>query len=136
MSREKKNKNYPLYQKKDKANGDEIKQVVFVNGELECDQNKISSRQFANTNTLRKSVGCGLHRSIGLLKRDDSNSPQLISDKKRSHATNEPGNDNGNFLMFSRSFLPVFSRYEQPRHFTVFYTIFSRFFSAVFCMIT
>ena len=136
MKRELTHKNYPLYQKKDKANGDEIKQVVFASGESVSYQNKISSREFGDTNTLRKSVGCGLHRSIGLLKRDDSNSPRLISDKKRSHATNGPGNDNGNFLMFSRSFLPVFSRYEQSRHFTVFYTIFSRFFSAFFCMIS
>src|SRR5882724_3509265 len=102
MSLKGKNKNYPLHQKMDKANGDEIKQVVFASGESVSYQNKISSRTFGETNTLRKSVGCGLHRSIGLLKRDDSNSPRLISDKKGSRGRNDSGNDNGIFGMILR----------------------------------
>ena len=122
--------NYPLYLVKDKANGDAIKQVVFVSVGLVCVQKKISSRQFADTNTLRKSVGCGLHRSIGLLKRDDSNSPLLISDKKIFHATKGPGNDNGKFCdVFTVSFTRFFTARMAP----FFYGIFNDIFT-VFCL--
>jgi len=122
------NKNYPLYQGKDKANGDEIKQVVFVRGEFVCYQNKISSREFGDANTLRKSVGCGLHRSIGLLKRDDSNSPLLISDKKIFYATNGLENDNGKFCdVFTVDFTRLFTVGTAPSFYGNFYDIFTVF---------
>lgn len=124
------NKNYPLYQGKDKANGDEIKQVVFVSGEFVYVKNKISSREFEDTNTLRKSVGCGLHRSIGLLKRDDSNSPLLISDKKIFYATNGLENDNGKFCdVFTVGFTRFFTVGATPSFYGIFkdiFTVFSR----------
>jgi hypothetical protein len=122
------NNNYPLYQGKNKANGDAIKQVVFVSVGFVCAQNKISSRQFADTNTLRKSVGCGLHRSIGLLKRDDSNSPLLISDKKLSDATNGLGNDNGKFCdVFTVYFTRFFTARISPSFYGIFNDIFTVF---------
>jgi|SRR5215831_14029226 len=121
-----KKKNYPLYKKKDKANGDDLKQVVFLSGESVDIQNKISSRKFAGTNTLRKSVGCGLHRSIGLLKRDDSNSPHLISDKNSSCATIGSGKLHGNFWMFLRV---VLTRKKTGKNGPFFYGNFSDYFT-------
>jgi hypothetical protein len=128
LRKEFENINYPLYLRKDKVNGDAIKQVVFVNGESLFAQNKISSRQFADTNTLRKSVGCGLHRSIGLLKRDDSNSPQLISDKKIIYTTNGLGNDNGKFCdVFTAGFPRFFTVKAAPFLYGNFYDVFTVF---------
>jgi len=77
--------NYPLYQKKDKANGEKDKAGSLRR--LFCViRIKFPQVDLLKTKALRKSVG-GLHRSIGSLKRDDSNSPYLISEEKTTCTT-------------------------------------------------
>jgi hypothetical protein len=72
-------KKLPTLSKKDKAIAPKIKQVEkkgnSVLSELKFPQ------VFVENKGLEEILSAGLHRNIGLLKRDDSNSPILISNK-------------------------------------------------------
>ena len=88
-------KKLPTLSKKDKAIAPKIKQVEkkgnSVLSELKFPQ------VFVKNKGLEEILSAGLHRNIGLLKRDDSNSPCLISNKKVNPATKSIYNQYGFF---------------------------------------
>jgi hypothetical protein len=101
-----KEKNYPLYQKKDKANGEKDKAGSLIR-KFCVIRIKFPQEDLLETKALRKSVG-GLHRSIGFLKRDDSNSPYLISEEKITCTTKAGFNLNGILAVHSTGQIPPF----------------------------